>query len=70
MTYETTKVKNNVKEATKNQQIEAAKGLSTSRLLFIVVARHKFGIVAAWAVIMTLVYVFPFLPDLAFTLIR
>lgn len=69
MKYEQTPVKNNIKDASKNATIKAAESLSTSRLLFIVVKRHKFGLVTTWAAVMTAVYIFPPLPDILLSLI-
>lgn len=40
------------------------KRMNTRTLLWIVVKRHKFGLVTAWAVTITLLWIFPPLPDL------
>lgn len=68
MKYEETPVKNNTKAAGKGLQIKAAEQLSSSRLLFIVVKRHKFGLVVTWAAVVTAVYMFPPLPDVILSL--
>lgn len=43
--------------------------VSTPRLLWHITKRHKFGLVATWALIVTACYLFPPLPDMLFALI-
>lgn len=43
--------------------------ISTPSILWYVVKRHKVGILASWAIIMTALYVFPPLPDYLFGLV-
>jgi len=69
MKYEEAPVKNNTKAAGKSLTIKAAEQLSTSRLLFIVLKRHKFGLVVTWAAVITAVWMFPPLPDLVLSLV-
>lgn len=70
MKYEKTPVKNNIKDASKAEVERILERKSTSSLIWFIVKRHKFGLMSTWAVIMTVLYVFPPLPDIVFTLVR
>lgn len=37
---------------------------STSLLLWYIIKKHRFAVVASWAILITVLYVFPPLPDL------
>lgn len=63
MQYEVTGKKLN-KDSAKNALQYELKQFSTSTMLWHVVKRHKFGLVSTWAVVITLLYFVPFLPDL------
>lgn len=70
MKYETIKPKNNIKEATKAEVIQYMNTQSTGFILWYLAKKHKFGLAASWATIITLLYVFPFLPSLIASLLR
>lgn len=45
-------------------QMQALESISTKRLIWHVLKRHKFELVSTWAFVVTVVYVFPFLPEM------
>ncbi len=60
MQYEQTEVKpSNGLTIQKNMLVKAAKRLSTMQLLWIIVVRHKFGIVSIICVLLAIQQVFP-----------
>lgn len=63
MVYEKTGEKVN-KDTAKNAKSYALNNVGTGTLLWHLVKRHKFGIVATYAVILTVMYIFPPAPDL------
>lgn len=68
--YIETPVKNNIKEASK-QEVERILGnMGTWSILWHLTKRHKFGLVSVWAIIMTAAYVFPPLPDVLLAIVR
>lgn len=68
MKYETTGKKVN-QDTAKNAKEYALRNVKTSTLLWHLVKRHKFGIVATYAVVLTALYMFPPLPDLLLSII-
>lgn len=42
---------------------------STPKLLWFIVKRHRVGLLATWAILMTAVYIFPPLPDIVIGLL-
>mgnify|MGYP001020491243 CR=1 FL=1 len=63
MNYEETQVK----KSKVNGATLALKGLervSTARILWYLIKRHKFAIVIVWAIVITILYLMPFLPSL------
>lgn len=68
MTYEKTPIKNS-KTLGKDIAIKGLEQLSTGRILWLLAKRHKTGLLAAWAVTITLLYLFPFAPDLLISII-
>lgn len=67
MKYEETPVK---KSKLNRQQVAKASidGLSTSTILWTLIKRHKYGLVCTYAVILTVLYLMPFVPDMIFSL--
>jgi len=67
MKYEKTPVKNNIN----NNKIllDQLEKVGTGSIVWHVVKRHKFGIVVAYAIVLTIVYIFPPLPDLILSII-
>lgn len=67
MKYEETPVK---KSKLSRQQIakESISGLSTSTILWTLIKRHKYGLVCTYAVILTVLYLMPFVPDMIFSM--
>jgi len=59
MTHEETAVPKGVKKF--NKDLLPLKSLSTVDILWHLVQRHKFGLVAFYAVIITMLFLFPFL---------
>ena len=68
MKYEKTGQKTN-KDTANNAKEYALRNVGTGTLLWHLIKRHKFGIVATYAVVLTAVWVFPPLPDLITSLI-
>lgn len=68
MTYEKTGKKVN-KDTGNNALYHIVKTNSTSKLIWYITRKHKTGLFAAWAVLMTLLYVFPALPDVVLSLV-
>ena len=46
------------------------RGISTPRIIWHLIKRHKFGLVTTWAVLITLTYVFPPFWDILGSLVR
>lgn len=63
MTYEDKGIKPN---KTNNKQIllKQLERVSTSSIMWYIVKRHKVGLLGTWAVIITVLYIFPPLPDI------
>jgi len=56
-------IKTGKKKITKDASDEhTLKGVSTSKMLWVAVRRHKFGLVATYAVVLTVFYFVPFVP--------
>lgn len=68
MQYEETPVKKS-KVSHKQVALQELSRVSTGAIIWYLVKRHKFGLVTTWAIIVTLFYTVPFLPDLLFNLI-
>jgi len=49
---------------------QALNRIDTSQIIWHVIKRHKFFIVSFYAVIVTIVYVFPFIPSLLIDIVR
>ena len=56
------------KDTGKNAQEYGLKSVSTSTLLWHVVKRHRMALTTMYAIIITMVYIFPPLPDLILSL--
>ena len=63
MTYEKTPVKP-TKLTDKDLSIKELERLGTPTILWQLVKRHKVGLLATWAIVITLLYVFPPLPQI------
>lgn len=60
MSYELTTPKVGSSKAIKNKVTnEALNQFSTSRMLWHIIKRHKFGLVVTWAMLVTISYLFP-----------
>ena len=71
MKYEETPISNKVsKEAVKKQKTDQLDKVNTSAIIWHLVKRHKFGLVTTYAVVISLYYFVPFLPDLLFSIAR
>lgn len=72
MSYETTpfKVGSSSKAIKNKAQNSALSNVGTGQLIWHLVKRHKFGLVSIYAIVLTAVWIFPPLPDLALTLFR
>ena len=68
MKYEATGQKTN-KDTAKNAEAHSLRGVSTKAMFWAIIKRHKFGLVTIWAVIMTILYMLPFLPGEIFSLV-
>ena len=68
MKYEKTGKKVN-KDTGNNAKDYTLKQVSTGTILWHVVKRHKFALVTLYAAILTILYLFPFAPDLLFSMI-
>lgn len=62
MQYEETPIKKS-KVSKKTLALKELDTLNTSSILWFVIKRHKFGLVSTWAILVTLFYLVPFLPD-------
>lgn len=67
MNYEATGKKVN-KDTGKSAREYALKNVSTSTMLWAIVKRHKFALVSTYAIVLTIMYVFPPAPDLIMSL--
>lgn len=70
MEYKKTPVSKKVsKEAIDTAIGVKLKDISTLKIQWYVVKRHKFGLLATWAIIITLLYMFPPLPGVLISFI-
>jgi hypothetical protein len=69
MKYEKTPIKQN-KNLGREVAIKSLEQLSTSVILWQLVKRHRVGLLAAWAITMTILYLVPFAPDLVTSIAR
>lgn len=67
MKYEKTAIK---PTDSKKVTLHDMERLSTGVILWFVVKRHKVGILGTWAVVITLLYMFPPLPDILLSLVK
>lgn len=67
MKYEETPIK---KTDGKKVIMHDMKRLGTPTILWFIAKRHKVGILATWAVVMTALYMFPPLPDVVLSLVK
>lgn len=67
MQYEDMPVKKTSKKSVDKYNLEK---VSTGTMLWHVIKRHKFGLVTAWALVITILYLFPFVPDLLFSAVK
>lgn len=63
MTYEKTPIKAS-KDLGKTAAIKATDALNTRTIVWLLIKRHKVGILGTWAVAITALYIFPPLPDM------
>jgi len=52
------------KDTASNAKDYELKRIDTTHIIWHVIKRHRFGLVSAWAVVITILYVFPPAPDL------
>lgn len=69
MDYVQTPSKTNIQASTKKLVTKGMKDLSTSYIIWFLVKRHRFALIATWAIIVSALYVFPPLPDLVLSLV-
>ena len=69
MKYEETPVKN-TKLTHKDIALTQLERVSTSGIVWHLIKRHKFGLVTTWALVVTVFYLLPFLPDMIMSLIK
>ena len=69
MTYEETPVKKRTGRDNRAMAVKLAQELSTGTLLWLLVKRHKFGIVLAWAIVGTILFIFPAAPQIVLGLL-
>ena len=62
MQYETTPIKNS-KELGKQIKSASLDKIKTGTILWHLVKRHRFVLVTTYAIVLTVLYMFPFLPD-------
>lgn len=71
MTYEETPVKNgnakDIKKQATRRQLDQA---GSWTIIWTLIKRHKFGLVLTWAIAVTILYLFPFAPDLLLTFFK
>lgn len=71
MKYEETPINKTVsKEAVKKHKNDQLDKVSTSAIIWHLVKRHKFALVTTYAVVLTVFYFMPFLPDILFSLAK
>jgi hypothetical protein len=71
MSYELTEPKvGNAKAIKQKATNEMLNKVSTSRILWHIVKRHKFGLVVTWGIIMTINYMFPQAWDILGSLVQ
>lgn len=63
MNYEETPVKKS-KVSGDTLVLKGLEKVSTTKIVWHLVKRHKFGLVLTWAIIVTMLYLVPFLPSL------
>lgn len=66
MKYEKT---GNKKPNGKEIALKQLEQVSTSKLILFIVKRHRVGLLSTWAIIITILYMFPPLPDIILSLI-
>ena len=64
MQYETTPVSLPKGDKIKQMILKEANRLSTSELVWMLVKRHKFGLVTTYAIVLSVLYITPWLPGL------
>lgn len=69
MTYEKTPIKKPTRSDNYAMAVKLAGELKTSTLVWLLVKRHKFAIVVIWAIIMTILFVFPAMPQIVLGLL-
>jgi len=69
MDYIKTKDKQ-TKDTLREVSVSSIKGIDTKYILMGLVARHKFFLVSAYAIILSVYFFLPFLPDYLFSLLR
>ena len=52
------------KTAVKHVISKELEGIGSGRIVWFLVTRHKYGLVSTWAVVITVLYCMPFIPDL------
>lgn len=67
--YEATPIKKAKGGTVKRALLSDVDHLSTPTILWFLVKRHKVGILGTWAVVMSILYFFPFVPSLIFSAI-
>lgn len=71
MKYEETPINKTVsKEAVKKHKNDQLDKVSTSAIIWHLVKRHKFALVTTYAVVLSVFYFMPFLPDILFSIVR
>lgn len=65
MTYEKTPIKPTAKD---KQTLFELNSISSGRIVWFLVKRHKFGLMTTWAAIMTLLFAVPTLPTMIVSL--
>lgn len=70
MQYEQTEVKAPSKDIGQNVLVNAAKRLSTMRLLWIIIVRHKVAILATGNVLLVLNWAIPMWPNMVISLFQ
>ncbi|MBA3679087.1 hypothetical protein H0W80_02765 [Candidatus Saccharibacteria bacterium] len=69
MQYEETPTKNSkgLGKAVKDNDLEK---INTGAILWHLVKRHRFSLVTVWAIVITILYMFPFVPDMILSLFK
>jgi hypothetical protein len=69
MQYETTPIKNS-KDLGKQVKSANLDKIKTGTILWHLIKRHKFVLVTTWAIVITILYMFPFVPDLLLSVVK